>query len=171
MKLSTNNFLTVVKQLVTGGGYMSNGETAHNDAGFFVDKSVGHTVTLAATDVTPVEHSFVVPLDYDQATPSLSLIVNSNAGGASDTPTITATVVRRRAGVANVTLVNAVVVGSVDSQTLAVDVVDLSDAALLPGDVIDAAFTVGAHATDAVTIHSSVARYRSTLVAYDKASR
>lgn len=109
MKLSPNNFLQNIKNLVTGGGFQKDGVNPTNDAGFKVDHNDFMGSALLVTNVTYIADGdgypvvnisnaagtvgttipFWVPRDYDEATDEIVFRVVANMGGATDTPTLT----------------------------------------------------------------------------------
>lgn len=166
MKLSANNFLTIIKQVVTGGGNDAQ-NIPLNDAGFVVDRQLSTAESSAAAQTALPDIAFRVPRDYDEATDYLSLIFTADMAGATDTPAVTVTVIRARAGVADSTIASGVSVLAGLSEALQEGRVDLSGNGLLRGDVLNIVFTAGAHTTDGITNISATAAYRSCLVSYD----
>lgn len=167
MKLSTNNFTTAIKQIIVGGNSAVAGAVAA-DAGFLTDSQslLGATTSAAGQTALPVE-AFVVPRDYDEAADKISLSVQGISAGATDTPALTVTVTRVRAGVANATLVTSSALFTA-SQTQQLASVDLSGNDLQRNDVLLVAITAGAHTTDALTQLAATVSHRSTLVSYNQ---
>lgn len=167
MKLSLNNFLYGVKQIVMGGGTDSSG-TPYNDAGYLVDRVVDGATSLAAGaggNTNP--YIAYIHRDYDEATDVASINLFAEMAGATDTPAVTATVVRKRAGVADATLANATALGSL-SNSIQKFTINLDGNTLLRDDVLYITFNIGSHTTDAVTLLCVTNVYRSCLVSYNE---
>ena len=161
MKLSLNNFLYGVKQIVTGGG-----DSGVNDAGFLHEEqslldSAGYST--GTTDLG--ESHFVVPRDYDEATDEFKLKVAGRMAGSTDTPDIDVVISRTRVGESDVTTLTSTTIITLDD-TYDTAELDLSGEEFKRGDHLDVAVTSGAHATDAIERLTLIPIYRSCLVSY-----
>lgn len=192
MLFGPDNFLTVVKFLVTGGGRSAAGNPAL-DAGFsvvrplsppvdlrtaaglvltaatapsvIVTETNGLTVVSAASGTALGSFTFQIPKDYDENTDELKLNFVAGMDGATDTPTVNATVYRKRAGVA-LSANLAPVASAALAQSSALKTIDISGKSMLAGDYLTINLVTGAHTTNNVSLHSLEVSYRSTLVSY-----
>lgn len=164
MKLSLNNFLYGVKQIVMGGG------AGANDGGYLVDGSPESSFTsvvlnAAASPLAAIMYH--VPRDYDEATDVLTLDLVAAMGGATDTPVLTVAVTRKRIGAADVVLVTGAAVGTLGT-TLQRFENDLTGNSLVRDDILKIVYSAAAHGTDAIVDFLTSVSYRSTLVSYNE---
>lgn len=192
MLLDVTNFLSHIKALVTGGGRDSAGN-AKMDSGFLVSKALnlasdlrtaagltltaatvpavlltetnGMTVAIAASQTAGGSFTFQVPHDYDEATDELKIRVMAGMDGATDVPTLDATIYRKKAGVALSADLNPDASSALAAAT-AWKTIDASGLGLVRDDVLTINLVSGAHTTNAVSIHAVELQYRSTLVSY-----
>ncbi len=125
----------------------------------------------STTNVGTVE--FAVPRDYDEATDVFKLRLMAAMAGATDTPALTVTVYRKRAGANIATLVTAKAMDANFGATAlssAAQMVefDLSGYSLLRDDVLTIVITSAAHTTDALYVYSVTPMHRSTIVSYNE---
>jgi len=76
MKLSLNNFLYGLKQIITGGGRTSGTGPKPADGGFLHDRQLDYIDELNSGGITPSGTSFdyfILPRDYDEAVDTLQL--------------------------------------------------------------------------------------------------
>lgn len=187
MKLSSANFLTHIKALVTGGGRDSKGNTKL-DSGFLVDSKnlIGDSVLatsvtrIAASDGFPILSAaatitalaaigFTVPRDYDEASDILIVSFVANAGGATDTPTITLDPDKKTVGSASVQMTaftgSSLTTAAVSATATRYTIV-LTGNTLLRNQLVKFTLTTGAHTTDTVQLLDFRVTYASTLVSY-----
>lgn len=158
MKLSLNNFLYGIKQIVMGSGEV--------DGGILVDvPSVLESPESASGETALPAASFVIPRDYDEETDHLKLNVAGRMDGSTDTPDFDVVVTLTRVGDTDSTIQSSTTVFSL-SDSYAEAVLDLSGNELQRGDHLDIAVTLGAHTTDAAERLAARPEYRSTLVSY-----
>jgi len=192
MKLSTNNFLTSIKNIIMGGGRNTDG-TPKGDAGFLVSRAMnltslttaagltltastvpailltetnGMTVAIAASETAGGSFTFQIPRDYDEATDELKIRLVAGMDGATDSPTMDATVYRKKAGVALSADLNPTASSALGEAT-AWKTIDVTGEGLVRDDILTINLVSGAHTTNAVSIHAVELVYRSTLVSYD----
>lgn len=136
----------------------ANGNLAASETNLVVFSSPASTTTIGTVN-------FTVPRDYDEATDHLSLHLLAASAGATDTPTITATVYRKRAG-SNIATA-ATVAGSV-ALTSAQQTVKffMAQKGFKRDDTLTIVLSTTAHTTDAILIYGMEPVYRSTLVSY-----
>lgn len=119
--------------------------------------------------------TLVIPRDYDENTDSFSLKITTAMAGSTDTPTLSASVYRKRPGSSIATVATSVAgknVGQTATVTLssASQVVEFnfSQNTLKRDDAITIVLTSTAHTTDALLLYSVEPVYRSTLVSYNE---
>lgn len=166
MQFSQNNFFLALRNVILGGGKNSAGE-AFNDAGILVEGSTLGPSGSAAGETDIGTFTFMVPRDYDERTDDLSLRVAGRMDGATDSPALSITVTRVRAGEADSILANAVSVLTLDD-TFSLDDLSLSENELRRDDSLQIAVSAAAHTTDAIEALSVVPVYRSTIVSFDE---
>lgn len=160
MKLSLNNFLYGLKQIVTGDGDV--------DGGILVDaQNVLQSPESASGNTALPAASFVVPRDYDESTDHLKLNLAGRMDGATDTPAFQVAVTRTRVGASDSTIQSNTTVFSLDD-SYDEAVLDLSGNGLQRGDHLDIAVTLGAHTTDGAERLAVRPEYRSCVVSYDE---
>lgn len=194
MLFGPHNFLTFIRDLVMGGGRDSAGN-ARNDGGFLVTDALrlpgdlttidgltltgatvpavlrtetnGMTVAGAASTTALGSFTFQVPRDYDEATDEFKIRVLAGMDGATDTPTLDATIYRKRAGVALSADLNPTASAALAADT-AWKTIDGSGKALKRDDVLTINILSGAHTTNALSVHAIEIVYRSCLVSYEQ---
>lgn len=119
---------------------------------------------------------FEVPKDYDQVADELKINVQAVSGGNTDSPTLTVTAYRKRAGVAltaalTVTASAAIPKSATPATALAERTVLLSGNSLKAGDILTVNLVTGAHTTDAVNIYGVEVQYKSSIVFQDTTAR
>lgn len=121
--------------------------------------------------------NWTVPEDYDESQDELLIRTLAQMHGSADTAIhITASVYRKRAGIALVTETTTKVSGHIASgvtttTAAALAEIDLSDLSLLPGDALTIRLTADAHATDALYVYGAWIVYRSNLAFSDESDR
>lgn len=189
-KLDAYNFLSQIKNLVTGGGRLKDGVMPQQDAGYVVDRpnlvaesilvsgvtyiadSNGFPVLNAAASNTAVAVvPFMVPRDYDEATDTMTLNIVAHMGGATDTPTLTVAGKKQVIGSAPASLVAPTGVSLTTaalSATATLYTIALRGNGLLRNTLVEITITSGAHTTDAIQVLDIHFDYRSTLVSYNE---
>lgn len=191
MKLSLNNFLYGLRQIVVGGGRYDDG-SPKNDSGFVRDVFLplsaiepGSNVALAAdeTNARVLEVTlandvvgyltFPVPRDYDEATDVLKVAVLASQKTVStdDDVELDSETYVKTAGSALGSDVSPAAPGTVLSTTEQWVEFDLSGNNLVRDQVVNhKVLTNGGNDTsgEEVLIHAVKVSYRSTLVSYDE---
>jgi hypothetical protein len=187
VKFTPNNFLTLIKELIMGGGLMKDGVTPKNDAGFWVDRNDMLDTSVLATGVTYISDGnsfpvlnvaatntgmfnilFWVPRDYDEATDELHLKFVAKMAGSTDTPTVTTTGKKAVIGSAPaaLTLASGGTTAALSTTATKFTVV-VRGQGLKRDTLVEFTATSGAHGTDALQIQAIGVSYRSTLVSYN----
>lgn len=116
--------------------------------------------------------TFLVPSDYNQDQDRLYVKFLVKSSGDTDTPTIDATLFRKRAGAAlsadlDPTISAAIPTDTVDAawRTITVEAQDLD-----PGDAVTFVFTTGAHTTDNVDVYAVKVEYFGDEDAFNEVS-
>lgn len=181
------NFLKMLDGLVTGDGFrrdlgiplgdiflFSDGSrlttTTTTNAGFAMAETNALMVTWAATKVVAVGLNFHIPGDYDQSKDEVTLYLDVQMGGATDTPTFTGNIYRKRSGSAISADLGPVSSGTMGSTSSRVSLA-LTTLALQGGDNITVKLTPAAHGTDAIRLLGVYVRYRGDLVLFTESSR
>lgn len=191
MLLSPDNFLVHIKNLVTGGGVSGTTRNPAIDSGFSVSRplnipadlrtAAGLTLTAATAPTIAASETnglsvnsvasatalgtfvFQIPKDYDEQTDEFRINFMAAMGGATDTPTVTATIYRKRAGAA-LSADLAPTASAALSATSAWRTINANGKGLRAGDSLVINLVTGAHTTDAVALYAAEVTYRSTLV-------
>ncbi len=110
--------------------------------------------------------TFKIPRDYDKDNDFLRIRFLANSAGDSNTPTIDATMYRKRAGAALSSDLDPTISGSVNSNTDIADWVEIvaDGLGMKPGDTVTFIFASSAHTTDALNVYELEVIYRSDLV-------
>jgi len=181
MKLSLNNFLYGIKQIVTGntttdGGFLRDthnliGESVLATSVTYIADGSGYPVLNAAASITAVAAiPFILPRDYDEAVDVFTVEVVAYMAGATDTPTLTLDPDKQVIGSASSQM--AVSSGSLTTAALSTTATkytfSLSANGLLRDTLVKLTLTSGAHTTDALRVLSVRITYRSTLVSYNE---
>lgn len=185
MRFTPDNFLYALRQIVTGGGKLSNSTLPAPDGGFNQDVNVGLNsgplasgATLTTSNNVPIissaasstallinTNSFIVPRDYDQTTDKVIVRIFAKSAGTTDTPTLTVasstTVLAGTVGVAAKSITGAAI-----SNKVAVYEYDLSGLGLVRDEILSFTLTSAVHNTDAVQVFAIELVYASTLVAF-----
>jgi hypothetical protein len=136
----------------------------------------GLAVVAAAGGTQSGSFTFIVPKDYDQISDELKINVVANSAGNADSPTLTATAYRKRAGAALTAALTVVASAAVPKSATPAAIaaertIGLSANSLLPGDVLTINLVAGAHATDALNIYSVEVQYKGSIVFADPDAR
>jgi hypothetical protein len=110
--------------------------------------------------------TFKIPRDYDKSNDELLIRFLANSAGDTNTPTIDATMYRKRAGAALSSDLDPTISDAVNSNTDIADWVeiDASDLGMEAGDAVTLIFASSAHTTDALNVYEIEVIYRSDLV-------
>lgn len=117
--------------------------------------------------------TFIIPRDYDETKDKLHVRFFAESGGDTDTPTIDATLFRKRAATALSSDLDPTISAAVPTNTVGagyVEVVSQGDAHQA-GDAVTFVFTTSAHTTDALNVYGFEVVYNSDLVYYDDDDR
>lgn len=183
MRFTPDNFLYALKQIVTGGGKLSNSTLQAPDGGFNRDEQLDVTdavlgtgttaglvsnmvaLTTAASSTTVGTWQYQIPRDYDQTTDKLIVRVIADSAGTTDTPKLTVTphtLVLGGTPVAITGITSSTGVSNVPQ----VFEFDFSGNGLVRDELFALTLTTAAHTTDAVQTYSIEIVYASTLVAF-----
>lgn len=119
---------------------------------------------------------FEVPKDYDTVADELKINLLVNSGGNTDSPTVTVTAYRKRAGIAltaalTVVASTAIPKSATPATAAAERTITLSGNLLQAGDVLTVNLVTAAHATDAVNLYHTEIQYKSSIVFSTVANR
>lgn len=114
--------------------------------------------------------TFSVPKDYDAVKDEIHLRIVAQMGGATDTPTLNASIYKKTPGSALSSALTTVASVALSATSAEVKV-DLSGNGIQPGDVLFFNITSGAHTTDAVNIYGAGVSFRSAIVYADPSIR
>lgn len=133
-------------------------------------------IVVAASTTAAGTMVWCVPPDYDQVSDYFKIKVLANSAGATNAPTLTATVYRKRALTALsadlAPTASAAIASSASPAAIATEVtITCSSKGLRPGDILTINLVTGAHTTDAVNIYGVWLEYKTLLVAYDETAR
>jgi len=186
MRFSCDNFLYALKQIVTGGGKLSNSTLQAPDGGYNKDEQLDVTdavlgtgtttglvsnmvaLTTAASSTTVGTWQYQIPRDYDQTTDKLIVRITADSAGTTDTPTLTLTPHTLLPGGTSVAVTGKV--SAAVTNKPAVYEFDFSGNGLVRDQFIAFTLTTGAHTTDAVQTYGVQVVYASCLVAYTDAT-
>lgn len=133
-----------------------------------VAASETNALVVSAVASSNVLGSFVyeVPKDYDTVADELKINVVVASGGATDAPTLNASVYRKRAGLALTAALTTVASAAVPSSAAfaAERTITVSGNGLKPGDVLTIDLTTGAHTTDAINLSNVEVQYKGSIV-------
>lgn len=116
---------------------------------------------------------FAVPRDYDEATDTLAFRMMAAMSGATNSPALTISAYRKRAGSAIATMSASIAMSSLGASSISGTLgsmaqFDLSGFGLLRDDVVTIKVTAAAHTTDDLYVLSAYPIYRSTIVSYNE---
>lgn len=114
-----------------------------------------------------------VPRDYDQTNDYLRLRFLANSAGDTNTPTLDATIYRKRTGVAVSSELNPTISAAVNNLTTLAGwvYINVDGKGCQPGDILTIAVSASAHGTDALNVYGAELVYKSDLVYNVKTSR
>ena len=114
-----------------------------------------------------------VPRDYDQTNDYLRLRFLVNSAGDTNTPTLDATIYRKRTGVAlSSDLDPTISLAMNNSTTIAGWIfINVDGKGCQPGDILTITVSASAHTTDAVDLYGAELVYKSDLVYNVKTDR
>lgn len=129
--------------------------------------------SFAASTTAVGSIELMIPRDYDEATDTFALKISIASAGATNSPTLTATVYKKSPGAAAVavaTSVNGTAIGGTAALALTANAQIMEfvfdQKGLLRDDAITITLTATAHTTDAILVYGIEPIYRSTLVSY-----
>lgn len=161
--------------------------TLTTNPGFAAAETNAMVIQWAATKVIGAAFDFPVPRDYDQAVDELRVRAFVQMAGATDTPTLSLSVYRKRLataltadqgpftgkaaspGLSPLTAAQAPTLNL--SNALQVVEFDVSKKVLQGGDVLYFNLVPGAHGTDAINLYGGVVMYRTTVALYNESQR
>ena len=117
--------------------------------------------------------TFKIPRDYDQTLDYLRIRFLANSAGDTNTPTIDATMFRKRAAAALSSDLDPTISAAINSNTAIADWVEVNadSQSMQPGDAVTFYFTSSAHTTDALNVYAIEVIYKSDLVYFDPDDR
>lgn len=125
-------------------------------------------VQLASSQTALGVLAFKIPRDYDKDNDELLIRFLANSAGDTDTPSIDASMYRKRAGAALSSDLDPTISAVVNTNTAIADWVeiDASDQGMEPGDAVTFIFATGGTrgTTDALNVYEIEVIYRSDLV-------
>jgi hypothetical protein len=130
-------------------------------------------VSCVAGQTAAGSFKFVVPQHYDETSDELKIDVLVVSGGDTNTPTLTATAYRKRAGAALTAALTVVASAAIPNATAkaAVRTISLSGNSLKAGDTVMVNLVTAAHATDAVFVLAVEVQHKSGIVFNDVTKR
>lgn len=160
----------VTERLRTTGGLILTAATVPTIA---ATETNGLAIVAAASGTASGSFIFRVPQDYDETSDELKILALVASGGDTDTPTLTATAYRKRAGAALTAALTVTASDAVPNSTAkaAVRTIDLSSNSLRGGDVLTINLVAGAHTTDSLVISSVAVQYRTGVVFQTESER
>lgn len=163
--------LNLLTDLRTAAGLVLDGSTTSPQVKALETNALG--VQVAAGSTAAGSFVFDIPKDYDPDKDELTIRVIGQTGGSTDSPTMNATIYRKRAGSALSGALTTVVSGAVSKAAGngSEVTISVSGNGLLPDDILTINLTTSAHATDAVNIYSVDLVYRSNIVFSDMGTR
>ena len=116
---------------------------------------------VSASQTTLGDLTFLVPSDYNQDQDRLYVKFLVKSSGNTDTPTIDATLFRKRAGAALSSDLNPTISAAIPNNTAgaALRTIVVENQDLNPGDALTFVFTTGAHTTDSVDVYAVKVEY------------
>ncbi len=155
----------------SNGDLLVNGSTP--DWAALETSAMGIVVASSQTAIGNIV--FTVPRDYDQTQDSLRFRFLAQGGGTTDTPSIDASIYRKRAGAALSADLDPTISAVTTVSTTAGSWVEINadDLSIRPGDVLTVVFATGGTrgTTDALNLYALEVVYRSDIVYYDKTDR
>ncbi len=123
-------------------------------------------VQLPASQTALGVLAFKIPRDYDKDNDYLRIRFLANSAGDTNTPTIDASMYRKRAGAALSSDLDPTISGAVNSNTNIADWVeiDADGLGMQAGDAVTFIFASSAHTTDALNVYEIEVIYKSDLV-------
>ena len=117
--------------------------------------------------------TFQVPRDYDKSVDKLYVRFLAQSAGATNTPTIDATLFQKKEVTAISADLGPTISGATNTSTAKADYVEVKaeGLGLVPGAAVTFFFTTSAHATDALNIYALEVVYYSDLVYYEGGER
>ena len=189
MGLNPATFLSRLQYVVTGSGFkrviqgvnlnqihLADGAPLAADSGNPMRatlESYLEGIQLASSQTDLGSLTFSIPRDYDEGIDKLHIRFLANSAGDTNTPTIDATMYRKRRVAALSSDIDPTISGAVNNNTAKADWVEIvseSDG-WQAGDVVTCLFTSSAHTTDALDIYDLEVVYASDLVYYEDAER
>ena len=189
MGLNPSTFLKRLEGVVTGDGFKRviqgiNLNTIHLASGAPLAADSGNPmratletyfegVQLASSQTALGTLTFGIPRDYDATVDKLDIRFLANSAGDTNTPTIDATMYRKRAGAALSADIDPTISAAVNNSTTLAGWVEVRSHGdkWLPGDQVTCIFVSSAHTTDALNVYGLEVVYASDLVYYNDDER
>lgn len=133
--------------------------------------SVLPAVYWAASQSQAINLCYTIPVDFDREQDLLRIRFTGVMGGTTDTPTITASGYRARAGETTTTALTSVVSDAVTGTTIGVYDILMSGNELRPGDCVRITLTPGSHTTDILYGLGIAIGYKSVMAPYEASDR
>ncbi len=113
--------------------------------------------------------AFKIPRDYDKDQDYLRLRFLANSAGDTNTPTIDASIYRKRAGAALSSDLDPTISAAINNNTDIADYVEVNcdGLGMQAGDAVTAIFASSAHTTDALNVYAFEIIYKSDLVYFN----
>lgn len=123
-------------------------------------------IVAAASGTANGSFVWAVPKTYDESADELKIKLLIHSGGDTDTPTMTATAYRKRAGAALTSALTVVASAAINNNTTGAGevTIDLSGNSLRGGDVLTINLVAGAHTTDTTVLNGVRLEYKSGIV-------
>lgn len=182
--MNPGTFLQHIQSIIIGNGFLRtiSGISIRDlteDAGNLL--TTGTTPPIAAVETNAFavvqaasttflgELTFTIPWDYDISQDHLKFNIFCQSAGDTDTPTIDATLYRKRDSAALSSDLDPTISAAVNTNTANADrvTVDATGLDFQGGDVIQLRLITSAHTTDALNVFAIDVEYRSTLVYAD----
>jgi hypothetical protein len=133
----------------------------------------GVAIVVAASQTAAGTILWQVPIDYDETSDELYIDLLTQSSGDTNTPTIDATIFRKRAGAALSDDLNPTISAAIPNNTAkaAIRTINASGLGLQRQDALTIDLITGTHTTDTVGIYSVTLRYKSSIASYRHADR
>ncbi len=183
------NFLKGLEALVTGDGFkrvvqginintlrLASGAILAADSGNPMRASLEtyfEGVQLASSQTALGTLAFQIPRDYDETVDKLDIRFLANSAGDTDTPTIDASMYRKRAEAALSADIDPTISAVVNNNTAKADWVEVRshDDGWKAGDAVTIILASSAHTTDALNVYGLEVVYASDLAYFEDSER
>lgn len=130
-------------------------------------------LVVSASQTALGDLTFNIPRDYDESVDKIDFRWLVNSAGDINTPTIDATMFRKRAGAALSSDIDPTISAAVNNNTAKADWVEVRSHgdSWQAGDAVTVVFTTSAHTTDALHAYELEVVYASDLVYFEDSER